>query len=62
MKSTQHLRMLMPECQAILKAKQKKEVNELIKEKILLEKPTFYGIQVSLNSEKIKEIMQYLEN
>jgi hypothetical protein len=45
-----------------LKGKAKKEVKELIKEGILLEKPTCYGIQVSLNPEKIKEIMQYLED
>ena len=45
-----------------LKGKAKKEVKELIKEEILLEKSTCYGIQVSLNSEKLKEITQYLED
>jgi hypothetical protein len=45
-----------------LKGKVKKEVKELIKEGILLEKPTCYGLQVSLNPERIKEIMQYLED
>lgn len=44
-----------------LKGDAKKEVKELIKEGILLEKSTFYGLQISLNPEKRKEIMQYLD-
>ena len=45
-----------------LRGDAKKEIKELIKERILLEKSTCYGIQVSLNPEKIKEIMQYLKD
>lgn len=43
-----------------LKGKAKQIVKELIKEGILLEKFTCYGLQVSLNPAKRKEIMQYL--
>lgn len=32
----------------------------LIKENILLAKPTSYGLEVSLNPEKKKEIMEYV--
>lgn len=34
----------------------KKAVEELLKEQILLSKPTHYGLEVSLNPKKIKEI------
>lgn len=44
-----------------LKGKAKQEVKIMIKEKIILEKFTGYGIQISLNPFKIKEIMQYLD-
>jgi len=44
-----------------LRGEAKKEVKELIKEGILLEKATCYGLQISLNPEKRKEIMQYLD-
>lgn len=38
----------------------KKVVKDLIKEKILLAKPTSYGLEVSLNHEKKKEIMKFV--
>lgn len=34
----------------------KKATEELLKERILLSKPTNYGLEVSLNPKKIKEI------
>ncbi|MBW2976499.1 hypothetical protein KY347_03570 [Candidatus Woesearchaeota archaeon] len=34
----------------------KKAIEELLKEQILLSKPTHYGLEVSLNPKKIKEI------
>ncbi|MFH1592879.1 MAG: hypothetical protein ABIB47_05940 [Candidatus Woesearchaeota archaeon] len=34
----------------------KKAIKELLKEQILLSKPTPYGLEVSLNPRKIKEI------
>ena len=34
----------------------KKAIEDLIKEQILLSKPTHYGLEVSLNPKKIKEI------
>jgi hypothetical protein len=44
-----------------LRGKAKQEVKELIKEGILLEKLTCYGLQVSLNSQKKEEIIKYLD-
>ena len=37
-------------------------VKELIKEGFVLQKPTSYGLQVSLNPEKIDEIAKIIEN
>lgn len=34
----------------------KKAIEELLKEQILLSKPTHYGLEVSLNPKKIREI------
>lgn len=34
----------------------KKAIEDLLKEGILLSKPTHYGLEVSLNPEKIREI------
>ena len=34
----------------------KKTIDELLKEQIFLSKPTHYGLEVSLNPKKIKEI------
>ena len=34
----------------------KKAIKELLKEQILLSKPTNYGLEVSLNPKKIKEV------
>ncbi len=34
----------------------KKAIEELLKEEILLSKPTHYGLEVSLNPKKIREI------
>jgi len=34
----------------------RKAIDDLIKEQILLTKPTHYGLEVSLNPKKIKEI------
>ena len=34
----------------------KDSIDELLKEQILLSKPTHYGLEVSLNPKKIKEI------
>ena len=39
----------------------KKAVKELVREGLLKEKPTSYGLQVSLNPEKIGEIMRIME-
>jgi len=39
----------------------KKAVEDLLKEQILLSKPTQYGLEVSLNPRKIKEIEKYTE-
>ena len=39
----------------------KNAVEELIKEQILLSKPTHYGLEVSLNPKKIKEIEVLIE-
>jgi len=38
----------------------KKAIEELLKEEILLSKPTHYGLEVSLNSKKIKEIEELI--
>ena len=40
----------------------KNAVKELVKEGFVLHKPTSYGLQVSLNSEKIEEIIKIIEN
>ena len=40
----------------------KNAVKELIKEGFVLQKPTSYGLQVSLNPEKIDEITKIIEN
>ena len=42
--------------------KAKDAVKELIKEGFILQKPTSYGLQVSLNPEKIKEIEKIIES
>lgn len=39
----------------------KKVIEELLKEQILLSKPTHYGLEVSLNPKKIKEIEELIE-
>tara|TARA_Y100000294_G_scaffold175922_1_gene197106 strand:+ start:488 stop:742 length:255 start_codon:yes stop_codon:yes gene_type:complete len=39
----------------------KKAIEELLSEQILLSKPTHYGLEVSLNSKKIKEIEELIE-
>ena len=39
----------------------KKAIEELLKEQILLSKPTHYGLEVSLNPKKIKEIEEMIE-
>ena len=39
----------------------KKAVEDLLKEQILLSKPTQYGLEVSLNPGKIREIERYIE-
>ena len=39
----------------------KKAIEELLKEQILLSKPTHYGLEVSLNPKKIKEIEELIE-
>ena len=38
----------------------KKEAKQLIKEEILLSKPTSYGCEVSLNPRKLKEIEEII--
>ena len=40
----------------------KNAVKELIKEGFILSKPTSYGLQVSLNPEKLDEITKIIEN
>ena len=40
----------------------KNAIKELIKEGIILSKPTSYGLQVSLNPEKINEITKIIED
>lgn len=40
----------------------KKAIEELLKEQILLSKPTHYGLEVSLNPKKIKEIEELANN
>ena len=39
----------------------KNAIDELLKEQILLYKPTHYGLEVSLNTRKIKEIEELKE-
>ena len=39
----------------------KSAVEELLKEQILLSKPTHYGLEVSLNPKKIREIEQLID-
>ncbi len=38
----------------------KKIANKLIKDNIILSKPTSYGLQVSLNKERLKEIDDFI--
>jgi hypothetical protein len=38
----------------------KKIANQLIKNNLILSKPTSYGLQVSLNKEKLKEIEDFI--
>ena len=45
-----------------LRGKIKKYINELVKEDILFTKPTSYGVEVSINSEKKEKIMYYIGN
>ncbi len=40
----------------------KKCAEELIKEGLILKKPTAYGIQISLNPDKIDEIIKIVES
>lgn len=39
----------------------KKVIEEMLKQRILLSKPTNYGLEVSLNMEKKKEIEDFIE-
>lgn len=39
----------------------KKAAQELIKEGLILAKPTSYGLQISLNPERIEEITRMIE-
>ncbi len=39
----------------------KKAIEDLLKEQILLSKPTQYGLEISLNPRKIREIEIYVE-
>lgn len=39
----------------------KKAIKELLKERILLSKPTHYGLEVSLNPKKLKEIEELVD-
>lgn len=45
-----------------LKGGVKHAASELVKEGILIIKPTSYGLQVSLNPEKMEEIKYYLQS
>jgi len=40
----------------------KRAADELIKEGIILTKPTSYGLQISLNPERMDEILRIIEN
>ena len=40
----------------------KKAIEELLKEGILLSKPTHYGLEVSLNPQKLREIEELIED
>ena len=40
--------------------KAKETLNELIKEKFLIPKSTSYGLQISLNPEKVNEILKII--
>lgn len=39
----------------------KKAIEELLNEQMLLSKPTHYGLEISLNPRKIKEIEELIE-
>ena len=39
----------------------KEATEELIKENFIISKPTSYGVQISLNPEKIEEVIRLLE-
>jgi len=39
----------------------KNAIEELIKEQILLSKPTHYGLEISLNPKKLKEIEELMQ-
>lgn len=39
----------------------KKAIKDLLKEELLLSKPTHYGLEISLNPKKIKEIENLVE-
>ncbi|MFH1376915.1 MAG: hypothetical protein ABIH25_04730 [Candidatus Woesearchaeota archaeon] len=39
----------------------KKAIDDLLKEQILLSKPTHYGLEISLNPKKIKEIEDLID-
>jgi len=43
-----------------LRGRVKGEIEELIKERILITKPTGYGLEVSVNPEKKEKIMYYI--
>jgi len=40
----------------------RKAIDDLLKEQILLSKPTHYGLEVSLNPKKIKEIEDLIKD
>lgn len=40
----------------------KKTADELIKQGLMLTKPTSYGLQISLNPERIEEIIRIIED
>ncbi|MBU1850452.1 MAG: hypothetical protein KKH40_07000 [Nanoarchaeota archaeon] len=44
-----------------VRGKVKAHTEELIKEQILFVKPTSYGVEVSINTEKKEKIMHYIE-
>ena len=44
-----------------IRGKVKSNVQELIKEKILFTKPTSYGVEVSINTQKRDKIMYYID-